>query len=212
MADYEKIKATVGALDEEALLELVETAMGEGAKAEDILEACQQGMNIVGKMFEEGEYFVSDLIFAGEIMTQAVEILKPALAGGGSSGVANKMILCTVEGDLHDIGKNIVRSMMEAAGFEVLDLGIDVPPATIVKAAKDGNIKIIALSGVLTLAIDSMKSTVDAFVAAGMRDDVHIIIGGAPITKQVADLVGSDAWAHSPQYGVNICRQWAAEE
>ena len=118
------------------------------------------------------------------------------------------MILCTVKDDLHDIGKNIVRSMLEAGGFEVLDLGIDTPVEKIVDTAKAENIKIVALSGVLTLAIDSMKATVAALRAAGL-DDVKVIIGGAPVSEAACQLTGADEWAHSPQKTVQVCRAWA---
>ena len=158
--------------------------------------------------FEEGEYFVGDLIYAGELMTDAVGILKDALVSGDGTGTKTKMILCTVKDDLHDIGKNIVRSMLEAGGFDVLDLGIDVPAADIVKAAKENNIKIVALSGVLTLAVDSMKATVEAFKAEGMND-VKIIIGGAPVSESACKLTGADEWAHSPQKTVAVCKAWA---
>lgn len=211
MENINKIKTAMGDLEEEEVLNLLKEVMDAGGNADEALSACQEGMNIIGDRFEKGEYFVGDLVFAGELMTQAVEILRPALVKGDSSANAGKMILCTVEGDLHDIGKNIVKSMLEAASFEVVDLGIDVSPETIVSTAKEQGIKIIGLSGVLTLAIDSMKSTVDAFKAAGMRGDVNIIIGGAPVTDTVADLVGSDAWAINPQDTVNTCRKWASE-
>ena len=168
-------------------------------------------MDIVGSQFESGEYFVGDLIFAGELMTDAVAILKDALVNGGSEGPKSRMILCTVKDDLHDIGKNIVRSMLEAGGFDVLDLGIDVPPERIVEAAKENDIKIIGLSGVLTLAIDSMKNTVEAFQAAGLRDSTKIIIGGAPVSADACAHVGADAWAINPQDTVRICSEWAAQ-
>ena len=151
---------------------------------------------------------MGDLIYAGELMTDAVEVLKPYLAEGEASGSKTRMILCTVKDDLHDIGKNIVRSMLEASGFDVLDLGIDVPAADIVKAAKDNNIKIVALSGVLTLAIDSMKATIEAFKAAGM-DDVKIIIGGAPVSESACKLTGAEEWALSPKKTVTVCKAWA---
>ena len=174
------------------------------------MEACQKGMDTVGSLFEEGEYFVGDLIYAGELMTKAVEILKDALiTDGGEDTVKARMILCTVKDDLHDIGKNIVRSMLEAAGFEVLDLGIDVAPEKIVETAKAEGINIIGLSGVLTLAIDSMKDTIDAFKEAGMRDDVKIVIGGAPVNAEVCEQTGADAWASSPQTTIDYCKSWA---
>ena len=170
--DFENLAVAMGELDEDTVKEILESVDSVDA-ANAAMEACQKGMDTVGKLFEEGEYFVGDLIYAGELMTDAVEVLKPYLAGNASSGAKTRMILCTVKDDLHDIGKNIVRSMLEAGGFEVLDLGIDVPAAKIVEAAKENGIKIVALSGVLTLAVDSMKATVEAFKAEGM-DDVKI--------------------------------------
>ena len=184
--------------------------MAEGGKeAGAAMEACQKGMDIVGKLFEEGDYFVGDLIYAGELMTDAVEILKDALASGEAAGPKTKMILCTVKDDLHDIGKNIVRSMLEASGFDVLDLGIDVPAAKVVETAKAEGIKIVALSGVLTLALDSMKDTIDALKAAGLTD-VKVIIGGAPVSESACATTGADEWAHSPQKTVETCKAWAA--
>lgn len=141
-------------------------------------------------------------------MTEAVNILKDALITDNGSSVKTKMILCTVKDDLHDIGKNIVRSMLEASGFEVIDLGIDTPKEKIVETAKAENIKIIALSGVLTLAIDSMKETVAALHEAGI-EGVKIIIGGAPVSEEAMSATGADEWAHSPQKTVQVCREWA---
>lgn len=204
---FEEIKEAMQELDEEQLLELVEKAVAAG-EVQDALKACQEGMEEVGRRFEAGEYFVGDLIFAGEIMVGAMDIMKPVLAGGGDGAQYGKMILCTVKDDLHDIGKNIVKAMLEAGGFEVLDLGIDVPAAKIVETAKAENIKIVALSGVLTLALDSMKTTIQAFRDAGM-DDVKIIIGGCPVTEEAAKSMGADEWAYSPQKTVNVCQSWA---
>lgn len=204
---FEEIKEAMQELDEEQLLELVPQAV-EAGNVQEALKACQEGMEEVGNRFESGEYFVGDLIFAGEIMVEAMDIMKPALAGGDGGSSYGKMILCTVKDDLHDIGKNIVKAMLEAGGFEVMDLGIDVAPAAIVKAAQDNDIKIVALSGVLTLALDSMKATIQAFKDAGM-DDVKIIIGGCPVTEEAAKTMGADEWAYSPQKTVNVCQGWA---
>ena len=210
MIDYEQLAEAMGDLDEDTVKELLQQVMDEGGEgAPKAMEACQKGMDTVGKLFEEGEYFVGDLIYAGELMTDAVGILKDALVSGESSGPKTRMILCTVKGDLHDIGKNIVRSMLEANGFDVLDLGIDVPPEKIVETAKAENIKIVALSGVLTLALDSMKKTVEELKAAGL--DVKIIIGGAPVSADSCKNIGADEWAHSPQKTVDTCKRWAAE-
>ena len=211
MIDLKKLQDAMGDLEEDTVKEILQEVMQEGgAQAQDALAACQAGMDIVGSRFEAGEYFVGDLIYAGEVMTDAVEILKSALVAGESKdGEAKKMILCTVKDDLHDIGKNIVKAMLQAAGFDVIDLGIDVAPETIVEKAKEENIKIVALSGVLTLALDSMKATVEAFHAAGMND-VKIIVGGAPVTPDACSITGADEWAQNPQKTVNVCKAWAA--
>lgn len=209
MFDYEKLRDYMGDLDEEALMSELQGIMDAGGKdAPSAMQALQDGMEIVGKRFEEMEYFVGDLIFAGEVMSEAIELLKPALVED-SSAQRGKMILCTVEGDLHDIGKNIVRFILEASGFEVLDLGIDVPPAKIIETAKENNISIIAMSGVLTLALDSMKATIQALKDEGMRDKVHIIIGGSCVTEEACNNMGADAWAYSPQKTVETCKGWA---
>ena len=206
MIDFENLAAAMGELDEDTVKEILET-IDNVDDANKAMEACQKGMDTVGKLFEEGEYFVGDLIYAGELMTDAVEVLKPYLAGAAASGSKTKMILCTVKDDLHDIGKNIVRSMLEANGFEVLDLGIDCPAEKVVETAKAENIKIVALSGVLTLALDSMKATVEAIRAAGL--DCKVIIGGAPVSAEACKNIGADEWAHSPQKTVATCKAWA---
>ena len=151
MVDFEQLKQSMGELDEDAVVSALNEVMADGgSQAAAAMQACQDGLNIVGDLFASGEYFVGDLIYAGELMTQAVEILRTALAGGGGAE-KGRMIMCTVKGDLHDIGKNIVIAMLEASGFEVLDLGIDVAPETIVETAKKEGIHIIALSGVCLL-------------------------------------------------------------
>lgn len=212
MFDFEELKNVMADLDEDRMKEILDGIMKDGgSEAKKALEACQQGMDIVGKRFESGEYFVGDLIYAGEIMTDAVETMKDALAGeAGSEGEKTKMILCTVKDDLHDIGKNIVKAMLEANGFEVLDLGIDVPAEKIVETVKAENIKIVALSGVLTLALNSMKATVDALKADGLND-VKVIVGGAPVSENSIEITGADEWAYSPQKTVDTCKAWAGK-
>ena len=205
MMDFETLATAMGELDEDTVKEELEK-VSSPEEAEKAMEACQQGMDTVGKLFEEGEYFVGDLIYAGELMTDAVEVLKPYLAGTASAGAKTRMILCTVKDDLHDIGKNIVRSMLEANGFDVLDLGIDCPAEKVVQTAQAEGIKIVALSGVLTLALDSMKATVEAIRAAGL--DCKVIIGGAPVSAEACKNIGADEWAHSPQKTVATCKSW----
>ena len=207
MIDFKRLAEAVGELEEEEMVEILEQVMEEGGdQAAEAMNACQKGMDTVGTLFESGDYFISDLVFAGELMTEAVEILKPALAGDTGMNMG-KMILCTVEGDLHDIGKNIVRGMLEAGGFEVIDLGIDTPAEKVVEVAKENNIRIVALSGVLTIAISGMRRTIEALKNAGM--DVKVIIGGAPVNEAVKNEIGADAWAYNPQDTVKICQDWA---
>ena len=137
-----------------------------------------------------------------------MNILKNVIARE-ENATLGKMILCTVRDDLHDIGKNIVRAVMEAGGFEVLDLGVNVEPKTIVEVAKKENVKIIALSGILTMSLNSMKDTVQAFEDEGIRQQVKIIVGGAPITEVTYINTGADAWASTPQKSFEICKEWA---
>ena len=206
--DFEKLAAAMGELDEDTVMEMVEEAAKSEETANAAMQAMQKGMETVGDLFASGEYFVSDLIYAGEVITDAMNILKGAIAKKGDAKLG-KLILCTVKDDLHDIGKNIVRAVLEAGGFEVLDLGVDVAPETIVETAKKENIKIIALSGILVLALDSMKATAEAFEKAGMRDQVKIIVGGATVTETSFASTGADAWAFAPQQTLDICKGWA---
>ena len=206
MLDREKLKQAMGDLDEDTVVSMIDEVMENGgADAQEAMDACQDGLAIVGDLFEEKTYFIGDLIFAGELMTEAVNKMRSALVKEDANAQPARMILCTVKNDLHDIGKNIVRAFLEAAGFEVLDLGIDTPAEKIVDTAIKEDIHIIALSGVLTLAIDSMKEVVEAFKNRGIRDQVNIIIGGNPVNAEVCETVGADAWAHSPQTTVEFC-------
>jgi methanogenic corrinoid protein MtbC1 len=151
-------------------------------------------MDIIGEKFESGEYFVGDLIFAGELLSSSLEKLKPFLGSGGSKEIG-VMVLGTVKGDIHDIGKNLFRGMAEAAGIKVIDLGIDQDIDAFVKAVKDNHANIVGLSGVLTLAIDSMKKTIEALDAAGVRKDVKVMIGGNAVNEEACKYVGADYWS-----------------
>lgn len=210
MLDVQVLTQAVGDLDEEKVLEMLNEFVAtnpSNEEAQAVVSACQKGMAIVGEMFENGEYFVGDLIFAGEVLTAAIDTLKPVLSGDNTAKVGS-IVLATVEGDLHDIGKNIFKSMMEAAGFEVHDLGIDASPTSFVDKVKEVKPTIIGMSGVLTLAIDSMKKTVDALNEAGLRDSVKIIIGGNPVTEEVCQQVGADSFTVNAAEGVKICQGW----
>ena len=209
--DFEAFEAAMADLEEDTLLEMAEEAAAMGKEGADAaVEACQRGMQTIGERFEEGEYFIGDLVYAGEIMGEVMDILQPVLAEGQEGGVADKLIIAMVKGDLHDIGKNIVKAMLQAAGFEVIDLGIDVAPEAIVKCVQETGAKIVALSGVLTLSIESMKNTVAALDAAGLRPGVHVIIGGNPVSDEACAITGADAWAHSPAKTIEVCKGWVA--
>ena len=212
MLDLKALTEAVGELDEDKVYEQLKAFMAtnpSNEQAQEVVAACQAGMTIVGDLFEQGEYFVGDLIFAGELLTNVIEILKPALGNVESSSVGT-IVLGTVHGDLHDIGKNIFRSMAEAAGFVVHDIGIDQPPSAFVEKVKEVKPDIVGMSGVLTLALESMKDTVDALKEAGVRDSVKVIIGGNPVTKEACEQIGADAFTTNAAEGVKICQGWVS--
>lgn len=210
MADLQVLTQAIGDLDEDLAVTLLEEFVitkPSSAEAYQAVGACQQGMSIVGDLFEKNEYFVGDLIFAGELLSKAIDILKPVIGGDNTSKIGT-IVVGTVEGDLHDIGKNIFASMVGAAGFEVYDLGIDVTPAAFVEKVKEVKPEILGMSGVLTLAIDSMKATVNALKEAGMRDQVKVIIGGNPVTEDACKQIGADMFTTNAAEGVKICQGW----
>lgn len=210
MLDMQVLTQAVGDLDEPKVLELLKEFVATNPGSEEataVVNACQQGMAIVGDLFDAKEYFVGDLIFAGELLNSAIDILKPVI-GGESTAKVGKIVLGTVEGDLHDIGKNIFKSMSEAAGFEVYDLGIDIPASTFVEKVKEIKPEILGMSGVLTLALDAMKKTVDALNEAGLRDGLKVIIGGNPVTDEACKMIGADTFTTNAAEGVKICQRW----
>ena len=209
MAD-QSIKLAVGDLDEDLVLEQLNSFIASNPGKEDtqaVVAACQQGMEIVGEKYGEGEYFVGDLIFAGELLSNCIDLLKPLL-GGETTGTKGTIVLGTVEGDIHDIGKNIFKSMAEAAGFQVVDLGIDKPPAVFVEAVETHKPQIVGFSGVLTLSIDSMKRTVEALREKSLRNGVKIIIGGNAVNEEACKYIGADAWSKNAAESVKVCGGW----
>lgn len=212
MIDLKELTEAVGDLDEQKVLALLNQFIANNPSAEEgqqVVAACQNGMAKVGELFESGEYFVGDLIFAGELLTDAVNLLKPVL-GGDSNITTGSIVLGTVAGDLHDIGKNIFKTMAEAAGFKVHDLGIDQPASRFVETTRELNPDIVGMSGVLTLALDAMKETVTALNEAGLRDRVKIIIGGNPVTKEACEQIGADAYTTNAAEGVKISQRWVS--
>jgi methanogenic corrinoid protein MtbC1 len=197
-------------LDENRVLEFVKEALSNGLPAIDVLEACQAGMNEVGNRFEAQDYFVSDLIMSAEIFKQIGDLLDPHLRASNRAS-AGKIVMGTVQGDIHDIGKDIVVTMLRSAGFEVIDLGVDVPPARFVDALKQSGAPVLGLSGLLTLAFDAMKITVSAVAEAGLRDKVKIMVGGGPVDANVCRAVGADDWGPDAQQAVKLAKQWSGE-
>ncbi|MGD9211982.1 MAG: cobalamin-dependent protein [Desulfobacteraceae bacterium] len=198
-------------MQEDKLIELTRQYLEEGKDATEILTAYQEAMAIVGQRFEEQTYFIPELIMAGEMMKSGAELIGPYLkekdAGDGANG-KKKFLLATIEGDIHDIGKDIVGMMMGLSGFEVLDLGVDVPIAKIIEEAKSFQPDIIGISGLLTLAFDPMKKLVDTLKEEGLRDNHKVIVGGAQIDDQVCSYIGADAYATDVVAGVNQCKEW----
>ena len=173
----------------------IQAALDEGDDPNAILEGMIGAMGVVGAGFEANEIFVPEMLIAAKTMKTGVEVLKPRLAGGGV-GKYGKFVVGTVEGDLHDIGKNLVSIMVESAGFEVVDLGVDVPAEKFVETVKQNpDCTLVGASALLTTTIDALKNTVKALTDAGCKDQVRIMVGGAPITQALADEIGADAYA-----------------
>ena len=183
-------------------------ALEAGINATTILnEGLISAMDEVGRRFEEGDFFVPEMLIAARAMQAGLRILKPHLTGAESK-TAGKVAIGTVKGDLHDIGKNLVAMMFEGAGFEVLDLGVDVSPDAFVNAALDGS-QIICMSALLTTTMSNMNTTIDALKAAGLRDKVKVMIGGAPVTQEYANQIGADAFAADASSAVRVARKLA---
>jgi len=175
-----------------------------------ITGAMVPAMDEVGRRFEAEDYFVPELLLAGRAMKSAMEILRPLLAAAGQK-LSTKVIIGTVKGDMHDIGKNLVASMLEGSGFEVLDLGIDVAPEKFVAAVQTEGAQVLCLSALLTVTMPAMKTTIDALTSAGLRTKVKILVGGAPVTHQYAQQIGADGYSESASGAIGLVRQIVAE-
>lgn len=173
-----------------------------------IVDACKQALEIIGQRFEEGEAFVPELVMAGEMMGQVTDLVKPQIEQDGPVEPLGKVLMGTVDGDIHDIGKDVVVFMLDANGFEVIDLGVDVAPETFVEKIRETQPDVVGLSGLLTLAFESMKETVNAIQAAGLRDEVKIMIGGAPVDEHVQEYAGADDWGADAMQAVSLVKKW----
>jgi len=182
----------------------------EGADPLRVLELCRNAMDIVGKRFEKGEYFLPELVLAGEMLENIGAIAKPLIkqGPGGEPKKLAKVLIGTVHGDLHDIGKNIVTFMLDINGFEVKDIGIDVPVKTFIDEISQFQPDVVGLSGFLTLAFDSMKETIAAIQEAGLRDKFKIMIGGGQVDETVRSYTGADAFGTNAMDAVSLCKNW----
>jgi 5-methyltetrahydrofolate--homocysteine methyltransferase len=203
----ELVNAMIKMKEKEAL-EIVKALLADDEDPVKILNDCTKAMEMVGKRFEAGEYFLPELMMAGEMMRQMSEMIKPKLKGGVGSKKQGKVLMGTVEGDVHDIGKNIVSFLLDVNGFEVCDIGINVPPGKFVEKIKDFKPQVVGLSGLLTLAYGSMKNTVQAIEKAGLRDSMKIMIGGGQIGETVREYVGADAFGKNAMEGVTLVKKW----
>ena len=195
-------------LEEDQTLKLVQERLTAGANPQDILDSCRDGMALVGKRYEAGEYFVSELIMAGEMFKQTNALLAPYFSAGGGA-TKGKVVIGTVKGDIHDIGKDLVVGMLKAGGYEVFDLGVDVPKEKFIETVQQNGAKVVGLSGLLTISFDSMKDTIAALKAAGLP--VKVMVGGGPLTEQVREYVGADALGADAQAAVRLADQWTKE-
>ncbi|MCB8944487.1 MAG: cobalamin B12-binding domain-containing protein [Ardenticatenaceae bacterium] len=194
---------------EDDAIKLTHALLEAGAAPLDILDACRAAMDVIGKRFETGEAFIPELILAGEMLTAVSNIIKPRLAEETTSEKLGKIVIGTVEGDIHDIAKDIVVFMLEINGFEVTDLGVDVPPARFVQAVQETGATVVGLSGFLTLSFDPMKETVAALRGSGTN--VKIMIGGGQIDEQIREYANADAYGADAMAAVALAKKWTKE-
>ncbi len=204
-----KLIDLIADLKEQEALELVEKMLNAGEAPIEIMNAGRKALDIVGERFEKKDYFIPDLIFSGELMAKVAEIVKPRLQStDGDSETIGKFLIGTVQGDIHDIGKDIVAFLMEMNGFEVMDLGVDVPPGKFITAIDEFQPDIIGISGLLTSVFDDVRDTIKAIDDADLRGDRKIIIGGGQMDKSIQEYTNADAFTTDAGLGVQQCLQW----
>lgn len=210
MSESEKLTQAIVELNEQNARQICEYMLDNGVDPIEVFDACKQGMVRIGELFEQKEYYLSELIMAGGVMQGVFGIVKPKLKETAGKSLVT-VLIGTVEGDYHDIGKNIVISVLEASGYEVVDIGVDVTPDKFVDQIKEHNPQVVGMSGLLTEAIGPMKKTVDAIQDSGLRDRVKIIIGGGLVNEEVKEYVGADGCANDVTAGQRIIGQWVGE-
>ena len=203
----EELTEALRDLEEEKVYRLVEKYVEEQKPVLQIIDALNEGMVAVGELFSENTYFISQLMFSAEILKGVMVKLDPLLQGEANQDSKKKVVLGTVKGDIHDIGKNIVATLMRGSGFEVIDLGVDVPCEKFIEAVKESGASVLALSALLNFTYLEMKTVVEALEKEGLREKVKTIIGGAPVNEQVRAFCGADYVASDAVHGVNICKE-----
>ena len=204
----QKLVDAIADMREDEALEVVREMVESGAQPMAILDDVKAAMDIVGQRFEEGVYYLPELMLAGEMLNEIMEIVKPGLSESAAEERLGKVVIGTVEGDIHDIGKDIVSFMLNVNGFEVIDLGVDVPAQKFTVAIQNFQPQVVGLSGFLTLTYDVMKDTIEAIKAAGLRDGVKIMIGGGQMDEQVRVHTGADAYGKNAMAAVKLAKDW----
>jgi methylmalonyl-CoA mutase cobalamin-binding domain/chain len=195
-------------LDDEATLGEVEAQLEAGSDPLAVIEKCRLGITEVGERFASGEYYLSELIMAADIFQRAMALIEPHLNVAAGGDARSSVVMGTVKGDIHDLGKNIVVILLRCEGFEVLDLGVDVPPERFVTALLEAEAPVVGMSCLMTTAFESMKATVQAIEEAGIRERVYVMIGGGPVDERVCEHVGADLFARDAVEGIRACKRW----
>jgi len=203
--DPEKLTVAIADVDEKAALEISQRMLEAGEDPAEVLEVCRRGMSVVGQRFESGKYFLSEMIMAAEIFNEILSMVRPRLRRIEEKPLG-RIVLGTVQGDVHDIGKNIMIAMLEAERFQVIDLGVDVPPEKFIDAIKEYQPDVVGMSGLLTSAIESMKNTVESIRATGLTARIKIVIGGGRADEIAREYTGADAFADNAAKGVEIIK------
>ncbi len=210
MPDLSTLREAVIVGDAAAAVSAARKALDEGINPVDLVaQGIGPAMGEVGRLFEEGEYFVPELLISARATKEIFQLIRPILAQTGAKP-KGRIVLGTVQGDLHDIGKNLVAAMLEGDGFEVTDLGVDVPPEKIINAVKDNQAQIVGLSALLTTTLPAMKTAIEAMRAAGIGSDVKIMVGGACVTKNYAEAIGADGYGENASASVDVARRLIA--
>lgn len=207
-----KLVEAIVQMREAEAVRLTEEILASGTDPLKILDDCTEAMGEVGDRFENGEYFLPHLIMGGEILKQISALVKANVKGEIASGDMGRVLMGTVDGDIHNIGKDIVSFLLDVNGFKVRDIGVDVSPEKFVEEIKDFQPQVVGMSGLLTLAYDSMKNTVQAITDAGLRDSVKIMIGGAPMSEKVKEYAGADAYGKDAIVAVTLVKEWVGGE